>query len=54
MIKTEGTVSNDEITKHQLDTAMIDKLDNNQDIDLKDTYKVINSKHQIFNEINTN
>ena len=53
MIKTEGTVSNDEITQLQLDTTMIDKHDNNQDIDLKDTYKVINSKQQIFNEINT-
>ena len=32
MIKTEGTVSNcnDAITKHQLDTAMIDKHDNNR------------------------
>ena len=56
MIKTEGTVSNcnDAITKHQLETAMIDKHDNNQDTDLKDTYNVINSKQQIFNEINTN
>ena len=54
MIKTEGTVSNDAITKHRLDTAMIDKHHNNQDIDLKDTYNVINSKQQTFNEINTN
>ena len=54
MIKTEGTVSNDAITKHRLDTAMIDKHHNNQDIDLKDTYNVINSKQQHFNEINTN
>ena len=30
----EGTVSNDAITKHQLDTTMIDKHYNNQDIDL--------------------
>ena len=50
----ERTVSNDAITKHQLDTAMIDKHDNNQDIDLKDTYSVINSKPQSFNEMNTN
>ena len=54
IIKTEGTVSNDAITKHELDTAMIDKHDNNQDIDLKDTYNVSNSKQQTFNEINTN
>ena len=27
---------------------------NDQDIDPKDTYNVINSKQQIFNEINTN
>lgn len=49
----EGTVSNDAITKHQPDTAMIDKRDNNQDTRLKDTYNVINSK-QTFNEMNTN
>ena len=49
----EGTVSNDAITKHQLDTAMIDQRDNNQDTRLKDTYNVINSK-QTFNEMNTN
>ena len=33
---------------------MIDKHDNNQNIDLKDTYNVINSKQQTFNEMNTN
>lgn len=49
----EGTVSKDAITKHQLDTAMIDQRDNNQDTRLKDTYNVINSK-QTFNEMNTN
>ena len=27
---------------------MIDKHDNNQDIDLKDTYNVINSKQQTY------
>ena len=43
----EGTVSNVAITKH-FDTAMIDKHDNNQDIDLKGTYNVINSKQQTF------
>lgn len=49
----EGTVSKDAITKHELDTAMIDQRDNNQDTRLKDTYNVINSK-QTFNEMNTN
>ena len=49
----EGTVSKDAITKHELDTAMIDRRDNNQDTRLKDTYNVINSK-QTFNEMNTN
>ena len=49
---TEGTVSSDAITKHQLDTAMIDKHDNNQSIDLKGTYNVINSKQQTFIEMN--
>ena len=33
----EGTASSDAITKHQLDTAMIDKHDNNQNIDLENT-----------------
>ena len=50
----EGISNSDSITKHQLDTAMNDKHDNNQNIDLKDTYNVINSKHQTFNEMNTN
>ena len=49
----EGAVSKDAITKHELDTAMIDQRDNNQDTRLKDTYNVINSK-QTFNEMNTN
>ena len=31
---------------------MIDKHDDNQNIDLKDTYNVINSKQQTFNEMN--
>ena len=33
----EGTASSDVITKHQIATAMIDKHDNNQNIDLKNT-----------------
>ena len=48
----EGTASSDAITKHQLDTAMIDKHDNNQNIHLKNTYNVINSKQQKFSEMN--
>ena len=48
----EGTVFSDAIRKHQLDTAMIDKHDNNQNIDLKNTYNVINSKQQTFSEMN--
>ena len=51
---TNVAVSNDAITKHQLDTAMTDKHDNNRDIDLKDTGNVINSKQQTFNEMTTN
>ena len=31
---------------------MIDKHDNNHNIDLKSTYNVINSKQQAFNEMN--
>ena len=48
----EGTASSDAITKHQFDTAMTDKHDNNQNIDLKGTYNVINSKQQTFGEMN--
>ena len=48
----EGTASSDAITKHQLDTAMIDKHGNNQNIDLKNTYNVINSKQKTFSEMN--
>lgn len=48
----EGTLSNDAITKHQLDTTLIDKHGKNQNIDLKGTYNVINSKQQTFNDMN--
>ena len=48
----EGTASSDAITKHQLDTALIDKHDNDQNIDLKGAYNVINSKQQTFSEMN--
>ena len=50
----EGTARSDAITKHQLDTALIDKHDNYQNIDLKNTYNAINSKQQTFNEMNRN
>ena len=43
----EGTSNSDALTKHHLDTAMIDKHDDNQNIDLKNTYNVINSKHSM-------
>ena len=48
----EGTASSDATTKHQLDTALIDKHNNNENIDLKGTYNVINSKQQTFSEMN--
>ena len=50
----EGTAASDAITKNQLDTAIGNKHDNDQNIDLKDTYNVINSKQQTFNEMNVN
>ena len=51
----EGTSNSDAITlKKSLDTAIVNKHDNNKNIDLKDTYNVINSKQQTFNEMNTN
>ena len=50
----EGTASSDAITKNQLDTALINKHDNDQNIDLKDTYNVVNSKQQTFSEMNKN
>ena len=50
----EGAASSDAITKNQLDTALINKHDNDQNIDLKDTYNVVNSKQQTFSEMNKN
>ena len=46
-----GTTSSDAI-KNQLDTAIGNKHDNDQNIDLKNTYNVINSKQQAFSEMN--
>ena len=37
-----------------MDTAVGNKHGNDQNIDLKDTYNVINSKRQTFNEMNAN
>ena len=48
----EGTASSDATTKHQLDTVLIDKHNNNENIDLKGTYNVINSKQQTFSGMN--
>ena len=50
----EGTTYSDAITKNQLDAAIGNKHDNDQNIDLKDTYNVINSKQQTFSEMNAN
>ena len=50
----KGTASSDAITKTQLDTAVGNKHGNDQNFDLKDTYNVINSKQQTFNEMNAN
>ena len=50
----KGTASSDAITKNQLDTAVGNKHDNDQNIDLKDSYNVINSKWQMFSEMNAN
>ena len=47
-----GTTSSDAITKNQLDTAIGNKHDNDQNIDLKNTYNVINSKQQAFSGMN--
>lgn len=50
----EGTDFSDAITKHQLDSAMIDKHDNSQNIDLKGNYNIIGSKMQDFQTLNPN
>ena len=50
----EGTTSSDAITKNQLDTAVGNKHGNDQNIDLKNTYNVINSNRQTFNEMDAN
>ena len=50
----EGTASSDAITKHQLDTELTDKHGNDQNIDLKGTYNVINSKEQTCKDMTVN
>ena len=50
----KGTDSSDAITKNQLDTAVGNKHGNDQNIDLKNTYNVINSNRQTFNEMDAN
>ena len=40
----KGTSNSNAITKNQLDTAIGNKHDNDQNIHLKNTYNVINSK----------
>ena len=50
----KGTASSDAVTKNQLVTAVGNKHSNDQNIDLKDTYNVINSKQQTFNGMNAN
>ena len=50
----EGASSSDAITKNQLDTAVGNKHGTDQNIDLKNTYNVINSNRQTFNEMDAN
>ena len=50
----EGNTFSDAITKNKLDTAVGNKHGDDQNIDLNDTYSVINSKQQTFNEMNPN
>ena len=50
----QGTASSDAITKKQLDVHVVNKHGNDQNIDLKNTHNVINSKQQTFNEMSAN
>ena len=49
-----GTASSDAITKNSLETAVGNKHGTDQNIDLRKTYNVINSKQQTFNDMNAN
>ena len=48
----EGTNPADAITLKQLDAVDFEAI--TRDVDLQDTYNVINIKQQTFNEMNTN
>ena len=50
----KGTASSDAITKNQLDTAVGNKHSTDQNIDLKNTYNVINSKRLTYDEMGKN
>ena len=50
----KGTASSDAITKNQLDTAVGNKHSNDQNIDLKNTYNVINSNRLTYDEMGAN
>ena len=50
----KGTASSDAVTKNQLDTAVGNKHSTDQDIDLKNTYNVINSNRLTYDEMGKN
>ena len=47
----KGTASNDAVIKNQLDTAVGNKHSTDQNIDLKNTYNVINSNRLTYDEM---
>ena len=49
-----GTASSDAVTKNQLDTAVGNKHSTDQNIDLKNTYNVINSNRLTYDEMGAN
>ena len=50
----KGTSNSDAITKNQLDTAIGNKHGNDENIEVKDTYNVINSKKRTLNQLKAN
>ena len=50
----KGTASNDAVIKNQLDTAVGNKHSTDQNIDLKNTYNVINSNRLTYDEMGAN
>ena len=50
----KGTASSDAVTKNQLDTAVGNKHGTDQNIDLKNTYNVINSNRLTYSEMGAN